>query len=184
MDSGGEFVAVDNPTATRFTLHILAAVAEHEAAMISARTKAALAAARVRGVKLGGRREGTRPDQTHGPRCQNGTWWCLVGGCGAASSPAGQPRRRVRWCSWRVIVRSAALLQRDRLREPPLIHFNDGAPAADYESAFPEVLPCPQEGSPSPRSGAGAECPRNASIPLRLWPWPPPLLWPRRPGHS
>jgi DNA invertase Pin-like site-specific DNA recombinase len=27
MDSGVEFVAVDNPTATRFTLHILAAVA-------------------------------------------------------------------------------------------------------------------------------------------------------------
>jgi DNA invertase Pin-like site-specific DNA recombinase len=66
MDSGVEFVAVDNPTATRFTLHILAAVAEHEAAMISARTKAALAAARARGVKLGGRREGTRPDHRRG----------------------------------------------------------------------------------------------------------------------
>jgi DNA invertase Pin-like site-specific DNA recombinase len=58
MDSGVEFVAVDNATATRFTLHILAAVAEHGAAMISPRTKAALAAARGRGVKLGGRREG------------------------------------------------------------------------------------------------------------------------------
>jgi DNA invertase Pin-like site-specific DNA recombinase len=66
MDSGVEFVAVDNPTATRFTLHILAAVAEHEAAMISARTKAALAAARARGVKLGGRREGVRPDHLRG----------------------------------------------------------------------------------------------------------------------
>jgi DNA invertase Pin-like site-specific DNA recombinase len=66
MDSGVEFVAVDNPTATRFTLHILAAVAEHEAAMISARTKAALAAARARGAKLGGRREGARPDHRRG----------------------------------------------------------------------------------------------------------------------
>jgi DNA invertase Pin-like site-specific DNA recombinase len=66
MDAGVEFVAVDNPTATRFTLHILAAVAEHEAAMISARTKAALAAARARGVKLGGRRKGTRPDHRRG----------------------------------------------------------------------------------------------------------------------
>jgi DNA invertase Pin-like site-specific DNA recombinase len=66
MDSGVEIVAVDNPTATRFTLHILAAVAEHEAAMISARTKAALAAARARGVRLGGRREGVRPDYLKG----------------------------------------------------------------------------------------------------------------------
>jgi DNA invertase Pin-like site-specific DNA recombinase len=67
MDSGVEFVAVDNPLATRFTLHILAAVAEHEAAMISARTKAALAAARARGVKLGGKLGGcpTRSPKGH-----------------------------------------------------------------------------------------------------------------------
>jgi DNA invertase Pin-like site-specific DNA recombinase len=52
MDSGVEFVAVDMPQASRLTLHILAAVAEHEREMISARTKAALAAAKVRGVRL------------------------------------------------------------------------------------------------------------------------------------
>ena len=34
MNSGVEFVAVDNPHATRLTLHILAAVAEHERMMI------------------------------------------------------------------------------------------------------------------------------------------------------
>ncbi|MFN9545185.1 MAG: recombinase family protein, partial [Alphaproteobacteria bacterium] len=45
MDSGVDFIAVDQPHATRLTLHILAAVAEHEREMISARTKAALAAA-------------------------------------------------------------------------------------------------------------------------------------------
>ena len=53
MDAGVEFVACDNPHATRLTLHILAAVAEHEREMISARTKAALQAAKARGVRLG-----------------------------------------------------------------------------------------------------------------------------------
>jgi len=46
MESGVEFVAADLPTVNRLTVHILAAVAEEEARMISARTKAALAAAK------------------------------------------------------------------------------------------------------------------------------------------
>lgn len=53
MESGIKFVAVDNPAVTPLTLHVLAAVAEQEAKMISARTKAALGAAKARGVKLG-----------------------------------------------------------------------------------------------------------------------------------
>jgi DNA invertase Pin-like site-specific DNA recombinase len=44
MESGVEFVCADNPQATRLTLHILAAVAEEEARLVSVRTKAALAA--------------------------------------------------------------------------------------------------------------------------------------------
>lgn len=53
MESGVEFVAVDAPYANKLMIHILAAFAEHERALISERTKAALAAAKARGVKLG-----------------------------------------------------------------------------------------------------------------------------------
>jgi DNA invertase Pin-like site-specific DNA recombinase len=65
MESGAEFVAVDNPHATKFTIHILAAVAEHEAEMISQRTKAALAALKARGVKLGSARPGHWDGREH-----------------------------------------------------------------------------------------------------------------------
>lgn len=53
MNSKIDFVAADNPHATPFLIHILVAVAEHERNMISSRTKAALEAAKRRGVKLG-----------------------------------------------------------------------------------------------------------------------------------
>lgn len=57
--AGIEFVATDNPHANRLTVGIMALVADEERRAISARTKAALAAAKVRGVKLGGDRGAT-----------------------------------------------------------------------------------------------------------------------------
>jgi DNA invertase Pin-like site-specific DNA recombinase len=63
MESGVDFVAVDFPQANRLTIHILAAVAEHEAQMISERTKAALARST---KKLGGfRPNGKAPTREH-----------------------------------------------------------------------------------------------------------------------
>jgi len=59
MESGVEFVAADMPEANRFMLHVMAAVAEHEREMISQRTRAALAAAKARGTRLGNPRPDT-----------------------------------------------------------------------------------------------------------------------------
>ena len=53
MEAGVEFIAVDNPHANKLTVHILAAVAQHEREMISERTRAALQAAKARGKRLG-----------------------------------------------------------------------------------------------------------------------------------
>lgn len=53
LESGVEVTAADMPEANRFVLHIMAAVAEQESCAISERTKAALAAAKERGIKLG-----------------------------------------------------------------------------------------------------------------------------------
>jgi len=61
MESGVDFCACDTPFATPLTIHILAAVAEDEVKRISKRTKAALQAAKARGVKLGASR----------PECRN-----------------------------------------------------------------------------------------------------------------
>ena len=80
LDSGVEFICCDNPHANRLTIHILAAVAEDEARRISERTKAALAAAKRRGVKLGAAR----------PECRNLTDQARTKGANAAGQAVKQ----------------------------------------------------------------------------------------------
>ncbi|MFD0858721.1 recombinase family protein [Roseovarius aquimarinus] len=53
IESGVKFTAIDMPNADRFMLHVYAAMGEEEGRRISERTKAALASAKARGVKLG-----------------------------------------------------------------------------------------------------------------------------------
>lgn len=53
QESGVEFVACDNPHASRVFIQMLAVFGEYEAKAISIRTKEALAQAKARGVKLG-----------------------------------------------------------------------------------------------------------------------------------
>ncbi len=53
LESGVQFKALDIPVADHFTVHLFAALAEKERMMISERTKAALAAKKERGYKLG-----------------------------------------------------------------------------------------------------------------------------------
>lgn len=53
-DAGVEFVVADMPEANTLTVGVIAALAQYERELISERTRAGLAAAKARGVKLGG----------------------------------------------------------------------------------------------------------------------------------
>lgn len=65
-DESVEFTAVDMPAANSFCITVMVALAEQEAEMISERTRAALASAKRRGVKLGTPSNLSRGDRRKG----------------------------------------------------------------------------------------------------------------------
>lgn len=65
QNAGARFVCADMPDANSLTVRIMALVAQQEREAISTRTKAALAAAKARGVKLGGSRDTPPPPPPH-----------------------------------------------------------------------------------------------------------------------
>lgn len=63
IDTGIDFIAVDNPHANKLMIHVMSAFAEHERDLISVRTRSALEAAKARGVKLGNPRIASAREQ-------------------------------------------------------------------------------------------------------------------------
>jgi DNA invertase Pin-like site-specific DNA recombinase len=82
LDSGLDFVATDFPYANKFTIHVLAAVAEYEYRIRSERMKAILAATKRRGSEVGK----MKGDSTHR----------FPPGCQQASARARQARAEAR----------------------------------------------------------------------------------------
>jgi DNA invertase Pin-like site-specific DNA recombinase len=83
MDSGLDFVATDFPYANKFTIHLLAAVAEYESRIHSERMKAIMAAVKQRGIKVGK----TKGDSTRQfpPRLSTGERQSTAGASGSAT---------------------------------------------------------------------------------------------------
>jgi DNA invertase Pin-like site-specific DNA recombinase len=86
LDSDVPFLAIDNFSANRLTIHILSAVAEAEARAISQRTKDALAAYKARGGRLGAAL----------PQCRNLTEEAAAKGRAASAIARGAAARAAR----------------------------------------------------------------------------------------
>ena len=98
MERKVDFVACDMPSANAFMINVYAAVAQEERRMISDRTKAGLAAAKARGVKLGKRNAtGGRTGASTGHCADSlGVGWNVgpLRGCGVERAPDRDAKRR------------------------------------------------------------------------------------------
>ena len=77
METGVDFLALDMPYADKLMIHIRAAFAGHERDEISKRTKAALAAAKARGTKLGNPHKGNAAWRQQTEEWDNKLWGIL-----------------------------------------------------------------------------------------------------------
>jgi DNA invertase Pin-like site-specific DNA recombinase len=84
MDSGVEFIAVDDPHANKLTVHILASVAQHEREKIGQRTRGCLAGGQ------GGGQE-TRQPQAHRSSEARRSRQQVVGARLCGERPTGDP---------------------------------------------------------------------------------------------
>jgi DNA invertase Pin-like site-specific DNA recombinase len=72
LESGVEFVAVDNPHANKLMVHILVAVAQHERELIAQRTPDALSG------RQGARQEARQSEARSSPRRTRALRWELL----------------------------------------------------------------------------------------------------------
>lgn len=113
MDSGLDFVATDFPYANKFTIHVLAAVAEYEYRIRSERMKAILAATKRRGSRS--RKNERRFNSSLSSRLSTGKRQSAAGASGSA---------KIRPCATslevdrggQIVARHREWVQRDRRR--------------------------------------------------------------------